>query len=344
MNNPAVAEIGSEFWSVPQTVAQTDLFPDNTAWFQSGRSALACILDELLVRHHIRSAALPSWCCDSMILPFLERRIDVQFYPVYVDRDGMLVQDYRSLQTDMTLVMEYFGYHSRTLSQPCGVVIRDVTHSLLTDYNESPPDDDTAYRFGSLRKWCGVYTGGFAWSKDPSAFPADAQPVDEQYISLRKAAMHQKKQYIDGASSDRSYLSVFAQAEERLDRSDRHGADPRDIEAARHLDVPSVIKRRRENASILLNAVSSLAIFPEIGETECPLFVPIRVPHGRRDALRAHLIEQKIFCPVHWPVSEYHSLTEQTADIYRQELSLVCDQRYTAQDMERFAEQLLRFL
>ena len=86
-----------------------------------------------------------------------------------------------------------------------------------------------------------------------------------------------------------------------------------------------------------------MALFPRLGERDCPLFVPILVPGGRRDALRRFLIEQDIYCPVHWPTSSFHRLTEVERRVYDEELSLVCDQRYGETDMERVLQAVEEF-
>ena len=74
-----------------------------------------------------------------------------------------------------------------------------------------------------------------------------------------------------------------------------------------------------------------------------PLFVPVLVPEGRRDALRKHLIQNEIYCPVHWPLTEHHKIDQRSAAIYENELSLVCDQRYGAADMERIVKTVKNF-
>lgn len=69
---------------------------------------------------------------------------------------------------------------------------------------------------------------------------------------------------------------------------------------------------------------------------QCPLFFPVCVPKGRRDDLKRHLIKNKIYCPIHWPLTEYHkNLSERAKRLYDEELSLVCDQRYGVEDMHR---------
>ena len=59
--------------------------------------------------------------------------------------------------------------------------------------------------------------------------------------------------------------------------------------------------------------------------------------------MRKILIEQKIYCPVHWPLSNLHNMEERTLSMIDCELSLVCDQRYTEKDMERIIEAINLF-
>lgn len=321
------SEIGSEFWDVPEGNSN-GLFPDNTKWFLSGRSALQTILTQC----HIRKAALPSWCCDSMIKPFLQAGIEVSFYPVYVEKG--LVQDFSQVDADGILVLDYFGYTGQTdLSGYDGTVIRDVTHSLL-----SKTYDDADYYFGSLRKWAGFWTGGYGWG-----FDGNVPPADRGYVAQRLTAMEEKKRYICGETEDKCYLDRFTQAEDFLENASSMAAADRDITLAKALDAAFIKSRRRENAQRLLEAFSDIAVFPKIGAQDCPMFVPVLVPNGQRDALRRHLIAHQIYCPVHWPVSEYHRLDEKNGGIYAQELSLVCDQRYTAADMDRIIETVNEF-
>lgn len=321
------SEIGSEFWDVP-TGQTNGLFGADTKWFLSGRSALKAIL----AQSKLRKAALPAWCCDSMILPFLQAGIEVSFYPVYAQNG--LVQDLSGVDADGILVMDYFGYTGQVdLSGFSGTVIRDVTHSLL-----SKSYDDADFYFGSLRKWAGFWTGGYGWGVDLAASPAD-----RAYVALRQRAMEEKSRYISGETGNKDYLAQFAQAEQWLETADTMAGDRRDEALARTLDVAFIKERRRANAKRLLDAFSDIAVFPQMGEQDCPMFVPILVPKGQRDALRRHLIDRQIYCPVHWPVSEYHRLDERSGALYAQELSLVCDQRYTPQDMDRIINAIKEF-
>ncbi len=315
-------EIGSEFWNVPVS-DDNNFFLNETRWFASGRSALYAIIRE----NHFKTVLLPDFCCDSMIKPFIDSGITVRFYPAF-----SCLED---LDADAALIMDCFGYTGHSgRGNFKGIVIRDLTHSVF-----STKYDDADYYFGSLRKWAGFYTGGFAWGlKQPVAYEQDLK----DYVALRQVAMEAKAAYISGQTDSKDYLNQFSRAEDMLEELCVAPACNADVERAKMLDIDSICKQRRSNASILLNAFSDIAIFPEMRKTDCPLFVPILVDD--RDALRRHLIEKEIYCPVHWPISECHKLSKETEAFYNRELSLVCDQRYTEQDMLRMVDVIKEFL
>lgn len=321
-------EIGSEFWNIPAG-EENNLFTEDTSWFISGRSALQAIIKEL---NGAKSVAMPSWCCHSMIKPFTDEGIEVNFYPVY-PKNG-IVQEINT-DCDILFLMDYFGYTSEnTVNHP--LIIRDITHSVFSaDYN------DADYYFGSLRKWCGVWTGGYARAADGHKIN-NAANENHEYSLLRKKAMEAKNCYINGCPDEngnfiknKSYLKIYDNAEELLESCGVAPAAERDVELAKKLDIGYIKLQRRANAKILMEALNDFLIFPELKEHECPMFVPILVPNGKRDELRKYLIQHNIYCPVHWQISKYHKLDARTSAIYNSGLSLVCDQRYNEEDMIR---------
>ena len=328
-----VREIGSEFWDVPLSDNSSNLFSSSVQWFVSGRSALQSIIMELGRFHSI---AMPSWCCESMVKPFVEAGMQVSFYPVLFD--GSLIQEI-FFDCDVLFLMDYFGYTGvqPDLSGFKGVVIRDVTHSLF-----SKTYSDADFFFGSLRKWCGVWTGGFAWTKDGHKL-AELFGDENDYFFLRETAMRKKAEFIRGVSNDKDYLEFFKSAEEALDNIGVCPAAKRDIDFALSLNVDDLKRIRRGNAEILMEAFPNWLIFPEMKNSDCPMFVPIIIPNGKRNALRCFLIDNEIYCPVHWPISDYHKFDERARYIYDNELSLICDQRYNEKDMRRIVETIRLF-
>lgn len=334
MNMSIKKEIGSDFWDVPKCEQENGVFPNHTQWYISGRSALAAIIQDIRDAHTV---AMPSWCCDSMIKPFIDAGITVSFYSVYKKNNDWIQEI--DTDCDILFVMDYFGYAMAPMvKHPC--IIRDVTHSIFfLKHNE------VDYFFGSLRKWCGVWTGGYAWTWDGRKLPT-ANGDDHEYVRLRSEAMNEKARYIYGNESNQNnkhYLEIYNQAEMLLDDTGVCAADKRDVHLAQKLDINFLKKRRRENAKILMEAFHDWLIFPTLEEESVPMFVPVLVPNGKRNALRKHLIDHEIYCPIHWPLSEYHKPDQKTETIYENELSLVCDQRYTEEDMARIVKTIQNF-
>ena len=94
---------------------------------------------------------------------------------------------------------------------------------------------------------------------------------------------------------------------------------------------------RRKNAKILhdgLKRHQDISFLFNVEQMDCPIFVPIIVKNGKRDYFRKILIENKIYCPIHWPKPNATC----NSNIYDSELSLICDQRYNEFDMKRIIE------
>lgn len=330
-------EIGSEFWNVPVCDEENNIFPNNTVWYLSGRCALRDIIRDIKKNTKFESVALPSWCCDSIIIPFLNEGIKVEFYPVIFE-DGELIQNLSHISAcDVLLVMDYFGYRRKLEYNFDGIVINDVTHSVFCgEYRKAD------YTFGSLRKWAGFYTGGFAFGGDLTEKINDKSNLD--YITARKLAMEEKRAYINKENSSKGFLKIFSNAEAMLENGICGKGEISDIERAKLMDINLIKSKRRENAEVLLQSLSDLAIFSELHEDDCPLFVPLLVPEEKRATLRKYLIEKEIYCPIHWPETEYHNLTTETEELYKQEISIVCDQRYSTRDMIRICQEINVFL
>lgn len=336
-------EIGSDFFEKPNlNDYENGIFCEETRWFESGRTALEYIIADIKNKYEAKRAFIPSWCCESMIIPFKKAGISVSFYPVYLDANSSLVQEVpQTDKEDIILVMDYFGFVKNVdFSEVSGIVIRDVTHSLF-----SKKYQDADYIFGSVRKWCGIITGGYACSKSVWSCIDKEIFVRDKYISLRKQAMKIKREYIYNERVDKKYLSFFREAESMLDDRIDYiaGADEEDVFASKFLDKGEIIEKRRQNAEVLLSELSDITLFSCLGEDDCPLFVPIIVAENKRDLLYKHLIQSEIYCPIHWPISDYHILDENTIKLYQQEISLVCDQRYDTTDMMRIVEVIHAF-
>lgn len=341
---PAKWEIGSEFWDVPTVAGASgfDLPDGQPLQLRCGRDALALILEDIASERPLRTIALPSYCCESMIAPAVSMGLSVSFYPVEASDGGGLSFRFDSVRDcDAILVMDYFGYESErsvTASEP--TVILDLTHSVFASCTRQ-----FDYAFGSLRKWAGFWGGGFAVKASGPFSAHGPSRFDEAYFSKRRQAMELKRQYIEkGVGEKRAFLALYAEAEGMLESGLISMGHPRDAETLASLDLDLIVHRRRENAQCLLGYVGEHALFPHLKEGDVPLFVPLSLLKRDRDGLRDHLIDNGAFCPVHWPKSELHAAYGADSSLYDREISLVCDQRYGVSDMKRIGELVSGYL
>ena len=314
-------EIGSEFHKVAPDSGHGLNYPRPGTLVFSGRTAIEAVLKKLPDAH---TALLPSYCCDSMIVPFRVAGIDVKFYKVEW-AEGLKIEIDGS--ADTLLWCNYFGFKN-SLPEFDGVIIEDITHSFLT---ESPCHPQSDYLVASLRKWEPVNCGGYCSIEIDGKIPPD------EFITFKTTAMGLKAEYLDDHDEEKKpkFLKMFADSNHWLannyqglaiDRFSREYIGSVDVEKQRRI--------RRENARALYEGLQNIVqfMFP-IEDMDCPLFVPILLPN--RDKVRAHLTKNEIYCPIHWPKPEGCE-----SNIYNNELSLICDQRYGIKDMERIVSTL----
>ena len=317
-------EIGSDFTDILIQDEDNLVFPIDTKWFISGRSALDYIIKDIKSKKDIKSIAVPSYCCDTMLKPLLKNDLEIIFYSITY-KDNQLVRNI-NVDADVLLYIDYFGYTDKFQIDFPNIIINDISHSI---FNHNKKAD---YYFGSLRKWAGFITGGFAYSDN---FSIDYNYLEnKEYISLKQEAILEKSKYLNNEIDSKDYLKLFSKAEEMLEDAYEYAGYEVDIYKARRFNFPIIKNKRINNARKLLEVVKEYALFKEIDDNDCPLFVPIIVPENKRDGLRKHLINHNVYCPIHWPITSLHKLNDDELFIYENELSLICDQRYDIEDME----------
>lgn len=149
-------------------------------------------------------------------------------------------------------------------------------------------------------------------------------------------------------SKKKAFLTLFDEAEQMLDKDYRgYGCGQEIQEQIEHLDIAKIKKNRQENAAFLCEKLRFCKdielLYKAVKQDTCPVFVPIIVKKHQRDPLRAFLIQQNIYCPIHWPISPMHKLNVGTEALYKNTLSLVCDQRYEIEDMTSIVNAIIQF-
>ena len=340
-------EIGSNFFDVERSAQPNKLAGQDLIFYLSGRMALRQIIRDIKRDKTIKRASLPSYCCESMIEPFLKENIEVIFYDVFLKSGKIVCNGDGINNADMILTLNYFGIDTsctRKFEQeiraahPDSVIIKDATHSLLSD---DVYDDTYDYVFASIRKWSGL-SGGVILKSSPDIEPLTRLNMD--YEKTVHEAMSAKKEYIrDGKGSKERFLSLYNKAEEMLDSDPAgYGISKNAKEQFRYFDLDRVAGSRKSNCQILADNQDIWRmkgiepVCADLSEGDIPLFFPVIFrSKEHRDKLRKYLIDNEVYCPVHWPVSPAHRLTGKTIEIYDRCLSVICDQRYSTADMLR---------
>lgn len=318
-------EIGSEFHRMPFENGHGLTFPRPGSLVFSGRTAIEAVLHRL---PDVHTALLPSYCCDSMIVPFRDAGIDVKFYQI--DWDNGLKVEINGL-ADISLWCNYFGF-KKEMPELSSVVVEDITHSILSTTSSHSRSD---YLVASLRKWEPINCGGYCSVK------MDREAPPDEFVRLKSAAMELKKDYLEDMDPEKKpqFLSMFGESNHWLaEHYSGLSIDSFSRDFLMRIDVEHQRRIRRENARVLYEGLSGKVqfMFP-IEDMDCPLFVPVLLPN--RDEVKAHLTKNEIYCPVHWPKPNGCD-----SNIYDLELSLICDQRYGIEDMERIVSVILELL
>ena len=344
-------EIGSEFWlehdikqSENMEVPKWLKMGNDNKLLLSGRTAIHFVLKDIQKNKKVTSVYFPIYSCQSMLQPFIDLGINIIYYDVYYD-NGLKFNIDNNQECDIFFAINYFGFsegrmdkHIKVFKQRKITVIEDITHSLLSKNQYNSESD---YIIASLRKWFPVISGGIA-SKNKGNFNViKKEKTLDKMIKIRKSAMIDKKIYMNGDHSinKNDYLNSYSVANKMLSQNyKQYDIDKDSIKIIQNLNIELIIYKRKKNAQLLLEKLSInkeiKLLFQEMDNSDCPIFIPIILKNkSKRDFLHKYLINNSIYCPIHWPISNDISKHEKI-NMFEQELSLVIDQRYSEEDME----------
>lgn len=344
-----VQEIGSEFWETETSQQANLMFESHHKYLLTGRTAIDFIIKDIKESRVFNIVYLPTYCCHTMIQPFLDNGIIVKFYDVKFCNGKYTYDVDFDTHCDAILIMQYFGFYNEDAGQIISrfkelgkLIIEDATHSWLSD---APYNNNSDYIFVSYRKWTGIPCGAVAIKIRSDFLVALSNEINHKYVQLRKEAATLKKEYIkNGFGNKDIFLGLFNEAESLLKEDYINYSIPEEIkDIIMRLDLNKIKHKRRDNAEYLIRHLQENSNIETIKLTnkDIPLFVPIVVQEGKRDNLRQHLINNDIYCPVHWPLSTEHKFNNKF--LFENGLSLVCDQRYSNMDMNRVIETINSF-
>lgn len=338
-------EIGSEFWcennfNNSNNLSYFELGAD-TKYLMSGRTALDYILENLDDQKKI--VYMPDYCCESMVTPFINHGYKIKYYETDIINNNYKI----NYDEDCSIfyAMSYFGYSNSNMDSHIkhlkrhAIIIEDITHRLLQSTNHC---SDSDFLIASLRKWFPIYTGAIAVNMNSKfKLSIDDYDIDESLLLTKKQAMTLKYQYISDKLNDKTeYLELYRKSNALFNNYQHKKMDDESLQILRTIDINKIIAIRRNNALIIekkLEKNSKIKLLYRLKPEDCPLFVPITIDN--RDYIRQELIQENIYCPIHWP-----NFNNFKNHIYKIELSLICDHRYQKEDIIKYLETLQRIV
>lgn len=332
-------EIGSEFWL--ESEPEKFILDRDATYVLSGRTAIDIIIQNIMAVRNVKSVCLPAYCCESMIDPFVRRGIEVSLYDI--SYDGNLHYHIDEKYVNIFYVNNYFGYENTISSEIIQkfkekgtIIIYDKTHSLFMSNDKV--DELADYSFASIRKWMGVISGAVVY-KTNGTFTQSLK--DYPFLQCKCEAMREKALFINGDPTvdKQTFLSKYGEFAHHLteDYQD-YVMDELSFSIWSKSNKVDIRNQRRENAAVL-HMERNLQFISELTSNACPIFVPVFFENSeQRNAVRKALIDAKIYCPIHWPKNSLITSDMKVNEIFDRELSLICDQRYSTDDMNRIIE------
>jgi hypothetical protein len=313
----------------------------------SARSALNVLLEENY--NGEKNVALPVYTCDTCISPFLNHGFHIEFYCINddlsIDEDSFLESLNKISYKGILFVHSYFGFDTLSSVKPLLrklrqeknlIIINDYTQSWLNDKKEIEAD----YYLASIRKWLSTPDGGVLSSDaKPIVCKQMKQYCKEQVDEYVKASLKKNLFLENDANVDKSeFYPLFKHSIAFFEQKDVYALSPLSKTVFDNTDYEYVKTRRIANASYLCERISNPFVdvkFKSIPQGIVPFYFPVFIKNGRRAEFQKYLMNHDIFCTIHW-IPSVHIDQEKINRIYPEILSLVCDQRYDEEDMERF--------
>lgn len=295
----------------------------------SGRSCLASILDAI---GEVRRAHIPYYTCDSALLAFRERSINIAFYGIGQDLLPHLPSDI--LEGDVLVVNDLFGLLGdaieRTTDQVRAHIIHDDTHAFHVGRRS-----DRAWSFNSARKFLGVPDGAFLFAPRACMPPAERNVrTSTDHLVLKSIGAHEE-----------AYRS-YQLNEERMSTAPERASVASEELLAR-TDLTRCAERRVANFKVLKTHLGHLNRL-DVNEDGCIPYCYPFWPALNQLVDRKHFHEAGIFIPTLWQdvidrpdVDDAFRFEKQLS---RELLPLPIDQRYTEEDMHDMAVKALDIL
>jgi dTDP-4-amino-4,6-dideoxygalactose transaminase len=289
---------------------------------------------------------LPAYLCFTILDTLKKTGIEYRLYKT--DRNlGIDLEDMQSkLDSHVKAVffIHYFGFHQSEavcrylcrLKEQGIILIEDLTQALFSVRPGCIGIGDIA--FASLRKWLPIPDGGVLYAKSKNLPQIEIENAGNDFLFYYFLAQVMKSAYLSDNSLNKQIYLDYADIADKNHLSDTAMRHMSKLSEAilNDYDFDGLMEARISNYEVLyegLSGVKEIKVLFEPDKACVPLGFPVLCPD--RDALRRALIQDNIYCPIHWILpEECRGEDPISASISDSILTIPCDQRYTVKEMK----------
>jgi hypothetical protein len=323
-------------------------------YFYSGRSSLFFIIKKIQSQKKTITVWIPSYYCDSVIA-FLSQDISINLQ--YYNSNPMkasLLEQYQILETDIVLIVNYFGFSMSvdSLTKIKAIFIEDHTHDPWSKLAYGSKAD---WCMASLRKTLPIPDGAVVWS--PNTTNRLKQKKFSTYFQSKTSkdrftAMLLKNKYLSGETiQKKAFLDIFSNSESDFHRTYEKISEI-SFEILEKIDFIGARKLKFENLIYFFNALSTLRSFEFIRSSyfgmetvQFAIVLKCKSFDVKRE-LRNFLVSKSIYPFTLWNDFSYLSdenLKLQANNLANSLIFLHCDFRYSYSDVLKVAESIIDF-
>lgn len=282
---------------------------------------------------------LPSYLCAVMVRAFPAEVPRVRFYAV---DDRLRLEDDNWLEEirpgDLAVFIDYFGFttwgdYGAEARRRGAWVVEDACQAMLNERFS----EQSHYVICSPRKFVGVPDGGVLLARDGAELPeCNLAPLLAEWW-LDALAASQLRGEFDRHGGERKWFELFQKTDTTGPLQPMSMSELSALLLLDRIDFAEAATRRRENYRFLASELEEVALFPELPPGVAPLGFPVRLRD--RDRIRRALFGVDIYPPVHWPLADVVPAEFKASHrLAREIMTLPCDQRYSAFDMNRMLD------
>lgn len=279
---------------------------NNIEFLISGRAAIDLAIKEIIANKNIRKAYLPSYLCDSMIGPFIDNGVEIEFYDITYDGKNFDIDTNKLCNTDNSIVLycDYFIANKNMYNKLANsissnsVLIHDVTHTLFSKQYDDCRDD---FIVCSIRKWFVTIDGGLLISKN--TIKSNLKPSNTDYITLKKKSRIEKEKYYqtEELNCKERYLLFSELAEYELNKNySLCLMSTESFDIINDIDFDSFFDNKRELFNAIFSQLKhSYTILNGSNEENCIFTIPL-VNLEDRNSVYKLFMNSLIRCAIMW--------------------------------------------